>query len=426
MAKRLQRREFLKILGATGALASLPGAPARAAAPRVVVVGGGFGGASCARYVNLLDPGIEVVLVERSEHFVTCPLSDNVIGGLRTMESITHSYERLAAHRGIRVVHDAVTAIDPAARTVTLQGGGALAYDRLVVSPGIDFQWGAVAGYDQAASEIMPHAWKAGPQTELLMRQLAAMEDGGLVVIAAPENPYRCPPAPYERACMIAHYLQTRGKGRSKILILDAKDKFTKQPLFEQGWQRFYPGMIEWIPGSKGGAVTEVDPKAMTVRAKAGEFKAAVANIVPPQSAGRIAIEAGLANSDGWCEVDAWTMQSVVHEGVHVVGDSCVPGAMPKSGFAANSQAKNCAAAVVSLLRGEAPTEPIFMNACYSTLAPDYAISINGSYRVSAGVIVEVMGSGAPSPLDAPDSVREAEYDYALGWYRTVTNEMFG
>jgi sulfide dehydrogenase [flavocytochrome c] flavoprotein subunit len=426
MARRLERREFLKVLGAAGALASLSSARARAAAPRVVVVGAGFGGASSARFVNLLDPNIEVVLVERSERFVTCPRSNDVIGRLRTMDSITFSYDRLAAHPGIRLVRDTVTAIDPAARTVMLATGGKLSYDRLVLSPGIDFRWGAVAGYDEAAAEIMPHAWKAGPQTELLSRQLAAMEDGGLVVIAAPDNPYRCPPAPYERACMIAHYLKTRGKGRSKILILDAKDKFTKQPLFEQGWQRLYPGMIEWVAGSKGGAVTGVDPKAMTVRAAAGEFKAAVANIVPPQSGGRIAIDAGLANADGWCEVDAWTMQSVVHEGIHVVGDSCVPGAMPKSGFAANSQAKNCAASVVSLLRGEAVTEPIFMNACYSTLAPDYAISINGSYRVSAGVIVEVMGSGGPSPLDAPDSVRRAEFDYAEGWYRTVTAEMFG
>jgi len=295
-----------------------------------------------------------------------------------------------------------------------------------VLSPGIDFQWNAIAGYDEAAASIMPHAWKAGAQTELLIRQLAAMEDGGLVVIAAPDNPYRCPPAPYERACMIAHYLQASGKARSKILILDAKDKFTKQELFEQGWKRFYSGMIEWVGGAKGGKVESVDPKAMTVRTAAGTFKAGVANIVPPQTAGRIAVEAGVANDDGWCQVDPWTMESVVHKDIHVVGDSCFPGAMPKSGFSANSQAKNCAAAIVSLLRGHAATEPVFMNTCYSAVAPDYGISIAGAYRVAAGDIVAVLGSGGVSALDAPDSVRQEEYDYAAGWYRSVTEEMFG
>jgi sulfide dehydrogenase [flavocytochrome c] flavoprotein subunit len=424
MKRNYGRRQFLKAAAAVSVLPALASCTG-GAGPRVVVVGGGFGGATAARYIKTFDPKIDVTLVERNETYTTCPLSNNVIGGLRKLDSLVHGYDGLKA-RGIAVVHDTASAVDTAARKVILASGKALAYDRLVLSPGIDFVWGKIEGYDEAASLIMPHAWKAGPQTVLLQQQLAAVEDGALVVIAAPDNPYRCPPAPYERACMIAHYFQTNGKGRSKIMILDAKEKFTKKDLFIQGWNRFYPGMIEWVPGSQGGAVTEVDPKTMTVRAIAGEFKPAVANIVPPQSAGRIALDAGAATQDGWCPVDPWTMESKAKPGIHVIGDSCVPGAMPKSGFSAGSQAKICAAAVVALLRERKPAEPLFMNTCYSTIAPDYAISVNGSYRAANGNIVAVINSGAESPLDVPDSMRQAEYDYAQGWYDSTMAEMFG
>lgn len=423
MTSRLGRRTFLAALGATGALTAL-GACAPRAKGRVVVVGGGFGGATCARYIARIDPAIEVVLVERDRAFVTCPFSNNVLGGLRTLESITHGYGGLAG--SVRVVHDTVAAVDPVARTVALEGGERLAYDRLVLSPGIELDWGGIEGYDEAAAQLMPHAWKAGAQTRLLANQLAAMEDGGLVVIAAPDYPYRCPPAPYERAAMIAHYLKTHGKGRSKVLILDAKDSFSKQALFEQGWARFYAGMIEWVPAAEGGAVTRVDPKAMTVHAGAGAFKAAVANVVPPQSAGAVALEAGLANRFGWCEIEPWSFESARETGVHVIGDSCLAGAMPKSGFAANSQAKVCAAAIAALLNGEAVPEPVFMNTCYSTIAPDYGISIYGAYRESVGDIIAVKGSVTESALDAPDSTREAEARYARGWYDSITDEMFG
>ncbi len=418
------RRDFLKAVGAAGALASLKGC-ARAAGARVIVVGGGFGGASCAKYINRIDPNIKVVLIERSRQYVTCPFSNNVVGGLRTLESITHGYDRLDARDRITVVHDRVTAVDPEARMVTLAGGSGLSYDRLVLSPGIDFRWGELEGYDEAAAEIMPHAWKAGPQTVLLKDQLAAMEDGGVVIIVAPDYPYRCPPAPYERSCMIAHYLKTHGKARSKILILDAKDSFSKQELFEQGWNRFYAGMIEWVPRSAGGTVTRVDPKSMTVTAEGGEFKADVANVVPPQSAGRIAVDAGVAEDDGWCAIEPWTFESKAVPGIHVLGDSCIAGAMPKSGFSANSQAKVCAAAIVALLHERPVSEPVFMNTCYSTLAPDHGISIYGAYRAAEHAIVAVMGSVTLSPLDAPDSVRKAEYEYAQGWLASITGEMF-
>ncbi len=426
MKHGIERRKVLKAMGAASVLPVLASC-ASGTAPRVVVVGGGFGGAACARYVKLIDARIDVVLIEREQTYATCPFSNLVLGGLRTLASITHGYDALPAKTGISVVHDTVTTVDAGKKTVTLASGKRVDYDRLVLSPGIDMRWGAIEGYDEKASEIMPHAWKAGPQTTLLGRQLEAMADGGLVVIAAPDNPYRCPPAPYERACMIANYLRTSGKTKSKIMILDAKDKFAKQELFQQGWNRFYDGMIEWVPRAQGGEVTAVDPRSMTVTAKAGTFKAAVANIVPPQMAAAVARNVGVATQDGWCEIDPRTFESIAKPGVHVIGDSCWPGAMPKSGFAANSQAKVCAAALVALLRGREPVDPLFLNTCYSTIAPDYAISIADSFRVAAnGVIVAVLGNGGLSPLDAPDNFRKAEYDYAQGWYVSITGEMFG
>jgi sulfide dehydrogenase [flavocytochrome c] flavoprotein subunit len=305
----LERRKFLKVMGAAGALPVLASC-ARRMGPRVVVVGGGFGGATCAKYLKIIDPGIRVTLIERSESYATCPFSNNVIAGLRSFDSLLHGYDALETRWGIAVIHDTAAAVDAGKRRVTLASGKAVAYDRLVLSPGIDMNWSAIEGYGEDAADIMPHAWKAGPQTVLLQKQLAGVEDGGLVVIAAPDNPYRCPPAPYERACMIAHYLKSSGRAKSKIVILDAKDKFTKQELFVAGWNRFYPGMIEWVSGSAGGQVTQVDPQEMTVTCKAGTFKPAVANIVPPQMAGRIAQAAGAATQDGWCEVDPWTMES--------------------------------------------------------------------------------------------------------------------
>lgn len=422
----LARRKFLTALGAVGVMPLLS-TYAKASGPRVIVVGAGFGGATCAKYIKMIDPGIDVTLIERSNSYTTCPFSNLVLGGLRSFDSIVHSYQALMSHWGINLIHDTATAVDGQARTVTLASGATLPYDRLVLSPGIELLWNAIPGYDEAASEIMPHGWKAGPQTLLLQKQLAAIENGALIVIAAPDNPYRCPPAPYERASMMAHYLKTKGKFGIKIMILDAKDKFTKQDLFLQAWPRFYPGIIEWVSGSQGGEVTAVDPKTMTVTAKAGTFKAALANIVPPQSAGQIAIQAGVAKIDGWCEIDPWAMESKNVPGIHVIGDACMPGAMPKSGFAANSQAKNCAAAVAALVRDRKPTEPVYMNTCYSTIAPNYAVSVVEVFRAAAnGVIAEVMGAGGQSPMNVPDSFRSAEYDYAQGWYESTMQEMFG
>jgi len=271
----------------------------------------------------------------------------------------------------------------------------------------------------------MPHAWKAGEQTLLLRRQLEAMPDGGLVVIVAPANPYRCPPGPYERASLVAWYLKSK-KPKSKILILDAKDAFSKQGLFQQGWKTLYDGMIEWIPMSMGGKATRVDPATMTIETDFDKHQAAVANVVPPQKAGHIAELAGVTDRTGWCPIDPVSFESTLKPNVHVIGDACLAGAMPKAGFAANAQAKVCAAAVARLLAGGSPDEPRLINTCYSILAPDYGITVAAIYKPANGRIVEVPNSGGTSPVNAPSTLREQEAKFADGWFRTITSEMFG
>jgi len=421
--RRTTRRAFLKRVALAGAF--LPAAPALAqAAPRVVVIGGGFAGASCARALKRFGPGLTVSLVEPNDVFTACPFSNEVIAGLRDLRAQQFNYDAFPRDGIIRARQTAL-AIDPKARTVSLTGGSRLAYDRLVLAPGVDLRWDALPGYGETAAERMPHAWKAGPQTELLRRQLAAMEDGGLVVIAAPANPYRCPPGPYERASLIAHYLKA-AKPRSKVIILDAKDAFSKQKLFQQAWEQLYPGLIEWVPLSSGGKVTAVDPAAMTVTTDFQTYKPAVANIIPPQQAGQIALAAGVADRTGWCPIDPVTFESKLQPNIHVIGDAAIAGAMPKSAFAANAQAKACAAAVAGLIAGLTPAAPKLINTCYSLAAPDYGISVAGVYQPQDGQLVEVPGSGGTSPLDAPPATRAAEAEIADGWFRTITAEAFG
>ncbi|HET6519270.1 MAG TPA: FCSD flavin-binding domain-containing protein [Geminicoccaceae bacterium] len=422
---RRTRRDFLKLAGGAPAAGLLAGRARAQARPRVVVVGGGFGGATCAKYLRRTDPGIAVTLVEPAERFVTCPFSNAVLGGLRDLDSITFGYDGLRERHGVEVVRDTAVEVDPAARTVTLRDGGTLPYDRLVLSPGIELRWGALEGYDEPAAEDMPHAWKAGPQTALLRRQLEAMDDGGVVAIVVPEAPYRCPPGPYERASLIAHYLKTQ-KPRSKLLVLDAKDGFSKQGLFTSAWEELYPGLLEWVSGSLGGRVVRVDPKAMTLHTDFDEYEVAVANVIPPQRAAAVARSANLDEAKGWCAVDGRTFESVVHAGVHLLGDAILAGAMPKSAFSANNQAKACAAAIAALLRGEPPPEPALINTCYSLVAPDYGISIAGVYRIDeGGGIVEVEGAGGLSPQEADAGFRRLEADYARSWYANVTADGF-
>jgi NADPH-dependent 2,4-dienoyl-CoA reductase/sulfur reductase-like enzyme len=392
---------------------------------RVVVIGGGFGGATCARYLKRADPSLQVTLVEPAARFVTCPFSNAVLGGLRDLDSITFGYDRLRDGAGIELVADEAVDLDPAARTVTLAGGEALSYDRLVLAPGIELRFDALEGYDEAAAEAMPHAWRAGPQTTLLRRQLEAMADGGVAAIAVPPAPFRCPPGPYERASLIAHYLKTE-KPRSKLLILDANDSYSKEKLFSEGWAALYPGLIERVPLSLGGAVTRVDPGAMTLHTDFEDVKAAVANVIPPQRAAPIARAAGLDAGKGWCEVDGTTFESKVHPGVHLLGDAIIAGAMPKSGFSANNQGKACAAAIVALLREEPPPAPALINTCYSLLAPDYGISIAGVYEIKDGAIVAIEGAGGTSPLGATAEFRAREAAYAESWYDNITADLFG
>lgn len=421
----MDRREFLQLSAAVAALGLA--APLRAQSKaRVVVIGGGFGGATCARYLRLLDPGLDVTLIERDPAYITCPFSNLVLGGLRDLASITHSYERLG-QQGITLRHDSAQTIDPTARTVTLAGGDTLHYDRLVVAPGIALRFDAIEGYDEAASLAMPHAWKAGAQTSLLQSQLAAMPDGGVVIIAPPGEPYRCPPGPYERASLIAHYLKTQ-KPKSKILILDAKDKFSKQGLFQQGWDALYPGMIDWVAGSGGGIVERVDAAARTLYANAGfdEHQGDVVNFIPPQQAGEIAQRADLTDESGWCPVDQFTFESTRQPGVHVIGDAAIAGAMPKSGFSANSQAKVCAAAIVTALNGRTLGEPSYANTCYSLVGPEYGITVSAVYRLQDGKITAVEGAGGVSATDVPETTREKEAVYAEGWYASIIRDSLG
>ena len=423
--KRTHRRDFLKRAAVAAAAAILPRTVyAQGASGRVVVVGGGFAGATCARMLKRIDPRLSVALVEANRQFIACPFSNEVIAGLRDLADQQFGYGKVAQD-GVELFFVPASAVDPQARIVTLADGARLPYDRLVLAPGVDIRWDALPGYTEAAAEHMPHAWKAGAQTLLLRRQLEAMADGGLVVISAPANPYRCPPGPYERASLIAYYLKTR-KPRSKVIILDAKDTFSKQRLFQNGWKELYPNLLEWVPLSSGGKVTSVDPESMTLITDFEKYKADVANVIPPQKAARIAELAGVADRTGWCPIDPVSFASTLQPNIHVIGDATIAGGMPKSAFAANAQAKVCAAAVARLTGGGTPAEPKLINTCYSLVAPDYGVTVAGVYRPANGQLVDIEGAGGTSPLDAPASARALEASYANGWFKTITAETFG
>ena len=427
--KTLNRRRFIEITGATVLAGMNPGlvfSQSKGAVERVVIIGGGFGGATCAKYLNRFDPGLSITLIEPSQQYFTCPFSNAVLGGLRDINSISQGYRRHAG-RGINILHDSATEIDAESRIVRLSSGQSLDYDRVVLAPGIDFKWDEVEGMTAADAESIPHAWRAGAQTSLLRKQLESMRDGGTVIIAPPTNPFRCPPGPYERASLIAHYLK-RHKPRSKILILDAKSKFSKQALFVQGWDQRYPGMVEWIGADDGGRVDFIDVKNRSIHTEFGdEFKADVINFIPPQKTGAIASRAGLTNKDGWCPVNQRTFESKVQADIHIIGDASIAGSMPKSGFAANSQGKVCAAAIISAIHGQSMPEPSYVNTCYSLVAPDYGISVAAVYRYSDEKgIYKVKESGGVSPMDADAEFRAQEARYTYGWYDSITSDSFG
>ncbi len=429
------RRNFLKASGAAGAvgLAGLPSLSfaAKHMKKKVVVVGGGIGGTTTAKYLKMADPSIDVTVIEPKAKYHTCFMSNEVIGGDRKLDSIGFGYEGLKKH-GVNVVSESVTGIDANARTVTTSGGNKFSYDRCVVAPGIDFKWETVEGLDANVAKDIPHAWQAGPQTATLRAQLEAMHDGGTVVIAPPPNPFRCPPGPYERASLIASYLQ-KHKPKSKVLILDAKQKFSKQGLFMQGWKALYGydtpnSLIEWRPGPDS-RVVKVDAKTRTVTTEFGDVvKADVLNIIPAQKAGAIAFGAGLTGDSDWCAVNKTTFESKVVPNIHVLGDASVATAMPKSGYSANSQAKVCAAAIVAMLNGMEPGTPSYINTCYSIVGDDWGISVAAVYRYNAekDAIAGVAGAGGLTPMDASPEHRRREVGYAHSWFNNITNDIFG
>lgn len=427
--KSFDRRQFIKLMAATGAMAALAPVASyskRSSTGRVIIVGGGFGGSTCAKYLHRFDPNLDITMIEPAQRFVTCPFSNLVLGGERELISISHGYQS-QRKRGITVIHTVVKEIDTSSKKVMIRNGKTIPYDRLVLSPGIDFRWDEVEGMDETDARSIPHAWQGGPQITLLQKQIASMQDGGVFIIAPPGNPFRCPPGPYERVSMIAHYLKQH-KPKSKILILDAKEKFSKQALFMQGWNKHYPGMIEWVSGSTGGEIERMDVAKRQVHTELGDtLRGDVINFIPPQKSAPIAHTAGLTNKDGWCPVDQRTFESTIHPGIHIIGDASLAGEMPKSGFAANSQGKVCAAAIVTSLRGTKMPEPSYVNTCYSLVTPGHGISVAAVYRYSKEKgIYKVKGSGGVSPMDANAEYRKKEARYAAGWYDSITLDTFG
>lgn len=416
------RRAVARGIAALVTATALPCPAIAQAAARVVVIGGGFGGASCARALRKLDAKLQVTLIEPSRIFTACPFSNEVIAGLRELPALQFTYNGIVGE-GVTLIVQAATKIDPQARKVGLADGGSVDYDRLVLAPGIDLRFDALPGYGEEAALNMPHAWKAGEQTILLRKQIEAMEDGGTVVLAVPAAPLRCPPAPYERASLIAHYLKSR-KPRSKILILDAKDGFSQQRLFETAWKELYPSMIERIALSQGGRVTSVDAATNTIVTDFGNYTAQVASVIPPQKAGRIAEIAGAADNTGWCPIDPMSFASKLVPDIHVIGDAAISGGISKSASAAQAQGKACAAAVVNLLAGKAPETPRLTSACYNTVAPGYTFSLSGVYQPRDGQFAEV--ESVTSPVNAPREVRAREAEAAENWFKTITVDAFG
>ena len=431
--KHFNRRNFLKVsggtLGAAAAGFSLYTPSASAAKARVVVVGGGMGGATAARYIKKGDPSIDVTLVEANPTYHSCFMSNFVVVGERKLDYLAHGYDGLKAE-GINVVYDRVIGIDDNA--VKTAGGKSLPFDRCVVSPGVGFKF--IEGHrEEVANTTITHAWKAGKQTQIFHDQLAAMKDGGTVIIGAPRNPFRCPPGPYERTSLVAGYLK-KHKPKSKVIVLDPKDKFSKFGLFTEGWRNHYgygtdDSLITWVKGAEGGALEAVDADTMTVSAEIEEFTADVINIIPDQKAGAIAFTAGLVDDSGWCPVNLHTFESTLRKNIHVIGDASQAKGMPKSGYAASSEAKVCAAGIIALLNGHTPGSPAYVNTCYSVISfePKDGISVAAIYKLRAdGSKIQKMSGGLTPSGDKRNAANRArEVDYALSWYENITSNTF-
>ena len=430
----IKRRDFLKAGVATAVAGASMGYVPFAiggAKKKVVVVGGGTAGATAAKYIRMMDSSVDVTVIEANKHYYTCYMSNEVLSGVRSLDDIKFGYTGLKKH-GVNIVHDMVTGIDAGKQVVKTKGGKSFKYDRCIVAPGIDFKYDTIQGYDAKVAESKPHAWKAGDQTALLRKQLAAMPDGGTFIIAPPPNPFRCPPGPGERISQVAMYFQ-KAKPKSKILAFDPKGKFSKFGLFKGGWERHYGfdgkkmsgGMIDYT--LKDGVVA-FDAKTNTVTTKSGnKIKGDVVNIIPAQKAGKIAEIAGLTDDKGWCPVDGKTFESTKHKNIHVIGDSCIGKPLPKSGYAANSEGKVAAAAVVALLGGGKAPTPAYVNTCYSIIAPNDGISVAMVYKYDEkkGKIIKVKGSGGLTPSKFDAELRAREQQYAYSWYDNIVSDIF-
>ncbi|MBI5658652.1 MAG: FAD-dependent oxidoreductase [Nitrosomonadales bacterium] len=423
----MERREFIKLASAAAALAALPGCATTGGGKtigRVVVIGGGYAGATAAKYIRMWGPDIEVVLIERNTEFVSCPMSNRVLAGKLGIKDLTVSYSKLGPKHGVHVVNDEVTAVDTGKRTVALARGNPLSYDRLIVAPGIDFLYDSIPGLNNAdAQEKVLHAWKAGPQTVALRKQLEAMPDGGVFAMSIPKAPYRCPPGPYERACQAAFYLKQH-KPKSKVLILDANEDITsKKGLFTKAWKDLYPGMVEYRANSE---LVDVDVKSLTAKMQFEDVKASVLNVIPPQRAGKIAASAGLITANNrWCGVDFLSFESLAQKNIHVLGDATLSAPkMPKSGHMANQHAKICAAAVVALMHGEQPyADPMIANTCYSFVSGTEAVHVASIHKYDAKekTLVTVPDSGGLS-----SAASEIEGMYAEAWAQNIWADMLG
>ncbi|MBL4749078.1 MAG: FAD-dependent oxidoreductase [Amylibacter sp.] len=421
---KLNRRLFMGTTVAAAASLSAPMVLSASGKPRVVVVGGGAGGATAARYIAKGSKGaIDVTLIEPTRTYYTCFFSNLYIGGLRDFSSLGHTYGKLAADYGINVVHDWAIGVDRDAKTVMLAGGDKIPYDRLILSPGIDFVDGAVEGWDVSAQNKMPHAFKAGSQTQLLKAQIEAMPQGGTFAMVAPPNPFRCPPGPYERVSMIAHVLKQKNP-TAKILIADPKPKFSKMALFQDGWAEHYEGMIDWVGPDFGGDLVSVNPDEMTLTIDGEVNKVDVCNVIPAMKAGRIAEIAGVTNDKGWAPVNAIDMSSKMDANIYVLGDSAQQGDMPKSGFSANSQAKVCANAVRGSLTGSKVFPAKFSNTCWSLIDTNDGVKVGATYQATDEKIAKI--EGFVSKVGESAETRQTTYEESVGWYSGITADMFG
>ncbi|MES0811394.1 NAD(P)/FAD-dependent oxidoreductase [Roseibium sp. SCPC15] len=423
--RKFSRRTFGLLAGAGATSLALPHYARAQGKPRAVVIGGGAGGATAARYMAK-DAGddLDVTLIEANPAYTTCFFSNLYLGGFRSFDSITHGYDTLASNYGITVVNGRADAIDRDAKEVVMADGSRVPYDRLVVAPGIDLIYDSVPGYSAEAAEIMPHSWKAGPQTKLLKTKLDAIENGQQIVMVTPPNPYRCPPGPYERVSMMAHVLKEKGLGDSKIVIIDPKPKFSKQALFQEGWEKYYPGMIEWYGPDVHGGIKGVNPATGEVETDFDTFKGDLVNVIPAQKAGNIASKTGLANDTGFCPIDPKSMRSQIDDNIFVIGDASIAGDMPKSGFSANSQAKVAAMAIRGDLIGSKVFPAKYSNTCWSLIETNDGVKVGAQYAPTDEKIAST--SKFISQTGEDDAVRQATYEESVGWYKGITTDIFG